>query len=75
VYVATGFDIRPRLEIFLYTTASRPALWHTHPLTQRLPVVLSLGVKRQGREADHSPPSSVEVMNGGAILTLPHMPS
>jgi hypothetical protein len=32
-------------------------------------------VKRPGREADHSPPSSAEVMNDGAILPLPHMPS
>jgi hypothetical protein len=29
------------------------------------------GVKRQGREADFSPPSTVEVMNGGAIPPLP----
>jgi hypothetical protein len=26
------------------------------------------GVKRPGREADHSPPSSAEIKNGGAIL-------
>jgi hypothetical protein len=31
------------------------------------------GVKRQGPEADHSPPSSAEVKNGGAIPPLPHM--
>jgi hypothetical protein len=29
------------------------------------------GVKRLGREADHSPPSSAEVKNDGAILPLP----
>jgi hypothetical protein len=29
-----------------------------------------LGVKRQGREADHSPPSSVEVISGGGIAPL-----
>jgi hypothetical protein len=28
-----------------------------------------------GREADHSPPSSVEVKNGGTIPPLPHMSS
>jgi hypothetical protein len=28
-------------------------------------------VKRSGREADHPPPSSAEVKNGGAILPLP----
>jgi hypothetical protein len=30
-------------------------------LEQRFPGALSLGVKRPGREADHSPPSSAEV--------------
>jgi hypothetical protein len=30
------------------------------------------GVKRPGREADHSPPSSAEVKNGGALPPLPH---
>jgi hypothetical protein len=28
-------------------------------------------IKRPGREADHSPPSSAEVKNGGAIPPLP----
>jgi hypothetical protein len=32
---------------------------------------LSPGVKRPGREADHSPPSSAEVRNGGTIPTPP----
>jgi hypothetical protein len=36
---------------------------------------LSPGVKRLGREADRSPPSSTEVENGGAIPLLPHSPS
>jgi hypothetical protein len=34
---------------------------------------ISLGVKRPGRESDHSPLSSDEVKNGGAILSLPHV--
>jgi hypothetical protein len=33
------------------------------------------GVKRPGLEADHSPPSSSDVKNGGAILPLPHTSS
>jgi hypothetical protein len=33
------------------------------------------GIKRQGREANQSPPCSVEVKNGGAIFPLPHMSS
>ncbi|PNF23573.1 hypothetical protein B7P43_G04954, partial [Cryptotermes secundus] len=36
---------------------------------------LFLVVKRQGHDADHSPPSSVEVKNGGAILLIPHTSS
>jgi hypothetical protein len=32
-------------------------------------------IKRQGRDADHSSPSSAEVKNGGAILPLPHTSS
>jgi hypothetical protein len=28
------------------------------------------GVKRPGREADHSPPSNAEVKNGGAVPPL-----
>jgi hypothetical protein len=32
---------------------------------------LSPGVKRPRREADHSPPSNVEVKNSGAIPQLP----
>jgi hypothetical protein len=31
------------------------------------------GMKRSGREADHSPPSSEEVKNNGAIPPLPHV--
>jgi hypothetical protein len=30
------------------------------------------GVRRQGHEADHSPPSSTEIKNGGAIPPVPH---
>jgi hypothetical protein len=37
-----------------------------HP-SQWVPGPLSTGVKRPGREADHSPPSSAEVKNGGDI--------
>jgi hypothetical protein len=55
-----GFDSRRGLEIFLFTTASRMALGPTQPI-QWVPEALSLGVKRPGREADHSPPSSAEV--------------
>jgi hypothetical protein len=37
--------------------------------------VLFLGVKRQGRKANHSLPSSSQTKSGGAVPLLPHMPS
>jgi hypothetical protein len=43
------------------TTASRTALGPTQSPNQWVPGALSLRVERQGREADHSPPSSAEV--------------
>jgi hypothetical protein len=55
------FDFRRGLVIFLFTTASRTALGPTQPPIKWVPGALSLGVKRSGREADHSPPSSAEV--------------
>jgi hypothetical protein len=41
--------------------ASRTALEPTQPPIQRVPAALSLGVKRPGREVNHSPPYSAEV--------------
>jgi hypothetical protein len=51
-----GFDSRQRQDILLFSIAPRPALGPTQSLVQWVP-----GVKRQGREADHSLPSSTEV--------------
>jgi hypothetical protein len=56
-----GFDSRRGMGIFLFTIASRTDLGPTQPPIQWIPGVLSLGVKRPGREADHSPPPSAEV--------------
>jgi hypothetical protein len=39
------------------------ALRSTQPPNQRVPGALSLGIKRSGREADHSQPSSAHVKN------------
>jgi hypothetical protein len=50
-----GFDSRRGLGIFVFTTASRTTLGTTQPPIQWVPRVLSLGVKRSGRGADHSP--------------------
>jgi hypothetical protein len=56
-----GFDSRRGLEMFLLTTASRTALWSTQSPDQWVLGALSLGVKRPGCAADHSPPSRAEV--------------
>jgi hypothetical protein len=53
--------LSPYPYIILFTTASRTALGLTQPPIQWIPGALSLGVKRLGREADYSPPSSAEV--------------
>jgi hypothetical protein len=66
-----GFDSRQGLGIFLFTTASRPVLGPTQPPIQWTPGALSVGVKRPGREADHSPPSSVEVKNEWSYTSTP----
>jgi hypothetical protein len=39
----------------------------TQPPIQPVPGTISPGVKRQGRIADHSPPSSANVKNGSAM--------
>jgi hypothetical protein len=61
-----------RLVIFLTTTASRPTLWFTQvsPI-QWVPGALSLTVKRQGREADHSHPSSAVVKSAWSYNSTP----
>jgi hypothetical protein len=51
---------RQGLGIFL-TTVSRTALGPTQPPNQWVPGTLSLGIKRPGHEAGHSPPPSVDV--------------
>jgi hypothetical protein len=50
-----------RVKNFLFFTSSRPALGSTQLPIQWVLGVLSLGVKRPGPEADHSPPVSTEV--------------
>jgi hypothetical protein len=56
-----GFDSRRELGNFLYTSVSRTALEPIQPPIQCVLGTVSMGVKRSGREADHSSPSSAEV--------------
>jgi hypothetical protein len=70
-----GFDSRQRQEIVLCFIASRPALGATQPPIQWTPGVLSPGLNRPGRVADHSPLSTAEVKHGGAIRPFSHTSS
>jgi hypothetical protein len=56
-----GIESRQGLGTFLLATASRPALGPIQPPVQWVQGALSLEVKRSGRAADHSPPSSADV--------------
>jgi hypothetical protein len=76
VGVAKSYGLEARGSIpgkgrMFFSTASRRALGHTQPLIQCVADDVSPGIKQQRREADHSPPSSAEVKNGGAVPSLP----
>jgi hypothetical protein len=59
-----------------FSMSSVPALGSTLPPIQWIPGVLPTGVKRPGREADHSLPASAEVKKMWiSIHPLPHTPS
>jgi hypothetical protein len=66
------FDSRQEQEIFLFSTASRPALGPTQSLIQWVPGIFPMRIKLPGREADHSAPSSAEVKNGWSCTSTPH---
>jgi hypothetical protein len=51
-------------EVSLFSTASRTAL---------VPTQLVPGVKRPGREADHSPSTTAEVKNTWIYTSTPHI--
>jgi len=56
---------------FFFATAFSPALGSTQPPTEWLQEALTPGVKRLGREADHSPPSSAEIKNAWSYTSTP----
>jgi hypothetical protein len=70
------FDPRQRQRIFPLASVSRPALGPTQPPVQWVTWVLSPGVTRPGRDADHSPPCSAEIENDYELYLLsPQAPS
>jgi hypothetical protein len=52
---------------------SRPALESTQPPIQWIPGALCSGVKRQGRETEHSPATSVEVKKTWIYTSIPRI--
>jgi hypothetical protein len=68
-----GFDPRQRKEISLFSTGSRPAPGPNQSPMRWVPKVFHPGIKWPCCEADHSPPSCIEVNNGGAIPPLSHI--
>jgi hypothetical protein len=66
-----GFDFGLGLGIFLFTTASRTVLRPIEPPIQWVPGAFPLGVRRPGRETDHSLPSSAEVKNAWSYTSTP----
>jgi hypothetical protein len=66
-----GFESSQGLGIFLFTTVSTPALGPIQPPIRWVSGTLSLGIKRPGREADHSPLSSAEVKNAWSYTSTP----
>jgi hypothetical protein len=66
-----GFISRQRPGIFLFTAASRLAV-RAHPASYPVGTGCSFpGMKRPGREDDHSPLSSVEVKNAWSYTSIP----
>jgi hypothetical protein len=68
-------SIPDRVKIFIFFIEFRLALVPTQPPVQWVPGILSLGIKWLGCEADHSPPSTAKIKNGGVIPLLPHTSS
>jgi hypothetical protein len=68
-YLGTGRGSFPgRYKIFLFSTGSRSAVGPT-----QLPILWVSRAISPERETDHSPPSSAEVKNGGAISLPSHV--
>jgi hypothetical protein len=75
VGIATGYGLEGRDSIpggrkrFFSTPQCPDELWGSPNFLSNgwVPRFLPLGVKQPGLEADHTPPSSAEVSNGGAI--------
>jgi hypothetical protein len=86
VDTSTGYGLDGRgVGVRVLFTSSKLALGSTQPPIQWLSGLFPRGLKRTGREADHSPPTSAEVKNNvdlyihsptrlhGVVLTFHHI--
>jgi hypothetical protein len=58
-----------------FSSPRRPDRFWGPPRLHWVPETLSPGIKRPGSEADHSPPTTVEVMNTWIYTSTPHTSS
>jgi hypothetical protein len=77
VCIATGYGLegRGRGKTFILSRSSRSLPGPTQPPIQCVPGALSPGVKRPGREVDHTPPTSAEVKKAYIYTFTPHTAS
>jgi hypothetical protein len=68
---AVGVGSPERVRNLLFSASSRSALGPTQSPIQWVPGSLSPGVKRSGRGADHSPPTSAEVKKIRIYASIP----
>jgi hypothetical protein len=66
-----GIGVRVLVGSRIFSKSSRQALGSTEPPIQWVPGTLSLGVKRQGHEANHSPPTSADVKEMWSYTSTP----
>jgi hypothetical protein len=64
-----------RVKNFFFSKPFRPVLAPTQPPIEWVTGALSPGIKRKGREADHSPPTTADVKKNEFIYPLPHTSS
>jgi hypothetical protein len=67
-----SFPEGSKREFLLFAATSRPALGPTQPPIQWVPGALSLGKKRPGWEAGHSPPLVVSMLR--MLIVIPPLP-
>jgi hypothetical protein len=68
-----GVGVRVPVWSRIFSSSCRPdcPLGSTHPPIKWVPGTLSPGVKRRGRETDHSPPTSAEVKKMWIYISTP----